>query len=218
MATVTQTQPQAEDLFSVGSRVSWSAILAGAAVALAIQFLLGVLGATVAWSTSDRVNTSTMQNGSAIWTVLATCVAMFAGGMVTALLTTGENKVEAALYGIVMWAAVVAVIAHGASAGAGLLSDSTATLHTHTSRGWESGAREAGVTDAQIEEWRSKTAAKDRTETRTTDGADVATNRAIWYAFGGIWLSMIAATGGALFGAGPTFRLVTTTRRGSPVM
>ena len=159
-----------------------------------------------------------MQNGGAIWTVLATCVAMFAGGLVTALLTTGENKVEAALYGIVMWAAVVAVIAHGASAGAGLLADNTVTMRPHASRTWESGARDAGVTDAQIEEWRTKTAGKDRTETRTSEGSDATTNRAIWYAFGGIWLSMIAATLGAIFGAGPTFRLITTTRRGSPGM
>lgn len=205
MATASSS-PQVEDHFSVGARISWSAILAGAAVALAVQFLLVILGATIGWSTRDEAASSTMRNAGAIWMIVVTCAAMFAGGLVAAQLTAGENKVEAALYGIVTWATVVAIIAHGASAGSGLFDQS----QFRAGANWEAAARDAGVPDAQVREWQTKIAA-DRGGNAGLSESDV--NRAIWYSFIGIWLSMFAAAGGALLGSGPTFRLVAVSRQ-----
>jgi hypothetical protein len=202
----TANSPHVEDLVSVGSRVSWSAILAGAAVALATHFLLGILAAAAGWSLSGHGTEEGTQTRTMVLTVALSCIALFAGGVVATQLTAGENKVEAAIYGIVMWAVVMAVMAHGAMAGrgalAGLLNDTT------HGRSWEADARRAGVPAEQIDQWRTKTA-----ETSRTANVDVRTDsRLLWSAFTGIWLSMFAATVGALVGAGPTFRLVRIAR------
>src|SRR4051812_45177095 len=98
MATSTNV-PQLEDVASVGSRISWGAILAGAMVALGMYFLLGTLAGAVGMSVSDRVDPSKLQTGVVVWTFVTTAVALFLGGLITSLLTAGENKVEAMLYG-----------------------------------------------------------------------------------------------------------------------
>src|SRR5688572_6232407 len=113
--------PKMEDLVSVGSRISWGAIAAGAVVALAMQFLLGVLGAAVGVSVHDRVETENLQTAAAIWSIVTVCAALFVGGMVTSQFTVGENRTEAVLYGIIMWgllyAALLALGAAGARTG-----------------------------------------------------------------------------------------------------
>src|SRR6185436_4382511 len=145
----TTNGPHVEDLVSVGSRISWSAILAGAAVALATHFLLGVLAAAAGWSLHDRTVEDTSQTRTIVLIIGIACLSLFAGGVVTTQLTAGENKVEAALYGIVMWAAVMAIMAHGAATGRGALAGMTDDV-TH-SRGWEADARRAGVPAGEIE-------------------------------------------------------------------
>ena len=42
--------PRTEDLFSVGSRISWGAILGGGLVSLALYFMFATLGAAVGLS------------------------------------------------------------------------------------------------------------------------------------------------------------------------
>jgi len=198
----TTNGPHVEDLVSVGSRITWSAILAGAAVALATHFLLGVLAAAAGWSLHDRTVEETSQTRTIVLIIGIACLSLFAGGVVTTQLTAGENKVEAAIYGIVMWAAVMVIMAHGAAAGRGALVGMMDDV-TH-SRGWEADARRAGVPAAEIEQWRTKAG-----ETNKTSHSDERiASRYLWPAFTGIWLSMFAATAGALVGAGPTFRIV----------
>lgn len=102
--------PRVEDVMSVGSRISWGAILAGAVVALAIQFLLGVLGGAVGLTVSDRVESQNLRNATLIWVIVTGCAAVFAGGMVTSQFTVGENKMEALLYGIIMWAVFLGLL------------------------------------------------------------------------------------------------------------
>jgi hypothetical protein len=202
----TSNTPHAEDLVSVGSRVSWSAILAGVAVSLAIQFLLGVVATTVGLAGSDRTEEQ-VRNNALIIGIASACVALFAGGVVTTQLTAGENKVEAAIYGIVMWATVVAVLAHGAVAGRnafpGALRDMSVSGH------WETAARDAGIPADQIQQWRTKLA---ENPSAVEGERNEAARRGHWWVFGGVWLSMFCAAGGALVGAGPTFRLVTVRR------
>lgn len=209
---------QTEDLVSVGSRVSWSAILAGAAVAIGVQALLGILAFAAGGAVDSSFNarpSETLSTSAIIWMILTACVALFAGGVVTSLLTAGENKIEAAIYGIVMWATVTAVAAHAASFGV----HHADPVHRGSER-WDIAAQNAGVPADQIQTWQTKLAEQRRDgNTSTTTGTTTttvtettATSRARWWAFGAVWLSMFAAAAGAVVGAGPTFRLVAVTR------
>src|SRR5438105_317139 len=101
--TDTRTTPRLEDIASVGSRVSWSAIFAGAALALAIYFLLMVLGAAVGLTYTERIDPGVHQ-GAIGWALVTLCVSVFLGGLISSQFTVGENKVEAVVGGILAWA------------------------------------------------------------------------------------------------------------------
>jgi hypothetical protein len=185
------TSPQLEDLASVGTRISWGAILAGAMVSLGIYFLLATLGAAGGMSISDRVEPRNLQTGAIVWAFATTIVALFVGGLVTSLFTAGENKTEAMLYGAIMWAVLVVVLLHLGSVGI-----RTGFNAMHASAETVYAAPLPGTGDA------AKDAENRRVELESA-------TRASWYAFFGMWISMFAAVGGSLVGAGPTFRLVT---------
>ena len=212
--TTQEMTTRSADQPSVHTRISWGAIGAGVALALALQFLIGLLGTATGLSINDKVTGSTLQTGAIIWAVLTTVAALFVGGVVVSLLTAGENKMEAMLSGIVMWAVFFAVLLLLGTAsvrgGIGALAGVSDATRTANAPGWEVAAREAGVSDAQIAEWRQKTnqvLEKARVPQAQKDATDAAT-RVAWYAFLAAWVSMIAAAGGAVLGAGPTFRVV----------
>src|SRR5580658_9008202 len=100
------------DVESVGTRISWGAVLAGAMVALGIYFLLTTLAAAVGMSISERVDPTKLEIGAVVWAVLTTTSALFVGGLVTSLFTAGENKTEAVFYGVIMWAVVLVMLLH----------------------------------------------------------------------------------------------------------
>ena len=211
------TSPRAEDVISVGSRINWGAILAGTVVALAMQFLLTVLGGAVGVSISDNVRAENLRMGAVIWTIVTACAALFVGGMVTSQLTVGENKVESMLYGIIMWALTLALVLALGAAGARMTWNATMGManmaHATSSQSWEVAARNAGVPGEQIDEWKRK-ASTTRQQGESKGEPQVsaeAAKRITWYAFGGIWGSMLAAVIGAVVGAGPVFRIVRTT-------
>jgi len=215
--------PQAEDLVSVGSRISWGAILAGSFLALAMHVLLTVLGAAVGLSMSDNVENSTLRNTALIWAVIVVAASFFVGGLITSLFTVGENKVEACIYGVVMWAFVTGVLIMMATSGIragynGLLG--AANVAQGTSRSdWETAAKEAGVSPEQLDNWRKQAvsdAANKAQNPQTREEVKKGAQTAAWYVFGGTWLSMVAAAFGAFVGAGPTFRVVRVNTR--PVM
>ncbi len=204
------TLPHVEDVRSVGSRVSWSALLAGAALAFAIYFLLMILGSAVGLSLRNRVNAEPLQETALAWSLLTFCVALFVGGMITSLFTVGENKTEAVVYGVIMWALVMGVLF--ILAGVGLHAGFVWANHRADATdgaNWEIMARDAGVPADQIETWRQKTSAT-RTAVDAPDRQKVEANmtRMAWYAFIGSWVSMLAAAIGAWLGAGPTFRII----------
>jgi ABC-type transport system involved in multi-copper enzyme maturation permease subunit len=206
--------PRTEDLFSVGSRVSWAAILGGGLVSLALYFMFATLGAAVGLSVSDRVRPGSLQTGAVIWSVLTLCIALFVGGVMASLFTVGENKVESIFYGVIMWAFLLFVFLCMAAFGVGSgISGTVGLARVAQASGpeWEASAREAGVPSATIDEWRRKTAeaASKANDPQTQQELKAAATRVAWYAFGGTWLSMIAAAAGSWVGAGPTFRIVT---------
>lgn len=204
------TRPRVEDLLSVGSRISWGAVLAGTVVALALQFLLAVLGAAVGVSISERIDPNNLQTAAVVWSIVTTCAALFIGGMVTSQFTVGENKLEALLYGIIMWAVLfvlLLVLAAGGSVRWSAMVGMAQLAQTASTQSWETAAQNAGIPPDQIKEWQRTLAGEKKDATSASQRTAEATTRIAWYAFAGTWLSMLAAAVGSLVGAGPTFRL-----------
>ena len=227
---------QTEDLYPVGSRISWGPILAGAMFALAAYFLLALLGAAVGLSVSDTTTVDTMATGAAIWAVLITVVSLFAGGFIASQLAVGENKTEAAVYGLIVWGVVFGMLLWLMASGVRTSFNAMVGLATvasgTTTQDWAVAARRAGVPQERIDEFRRSVAEAPATARRTVENPEnqeaavQATRNATWWAFAGTLLSMIAAALGAIAGAGPAFRLfprgvpysgsVITTRRRVP--
>jgi hypothetical protein len=93
-----------EPLWSVGSRVSWGALVAGGVVALAIYILLSLLGVAIGVTVSDRFSPEQLGKMAAFYTFAALMVCMFVGGWVSTRCTAGEFRSEAVLYGVIVWA------------------------------------------------------------------------------------------------------------------
>jgi hypothetical protein len=214
---------RAEDLMPVRSRVSWGAILAGAMVALALYFLLTLLGAAVGLSVGGRVGPENIGSGAAVWAIASTLLALFVGGYVTSQCTVGENKGEAVLYGLILWGVLFGMLlwltATGVRSGfhamVGVASAGEVAARNTTADDWEAAARRAGVPQGTVDEWRRKAADGPDAARRAAEDpqnrqavAEAAT-RVTWWAFFGTLLSMVASVAGAYVGAGPTLRLMT---------
>ena len=100
-----ETSPtlKATDLLAVKSRVSWGAIAAGAMVSLAIYFLLTLTGIAIGLETAARSPEQLTGFGLAIFSILTLLLSMFFGGWATSRLAVGETKLEAVLYGVILW-------------------------------------------------------------------------------------------------------------------
>jgi len=219
------TTPRAEDVFSVGSRISWGAILAGSVLALALLFLLTLLGGAVGLSVSNSVDASKLRVGAVIWAIVTTCAALFVGGMAISQFTVGENKTEAVMYGLIMWAVLfgflLALSATGVRAGLNAFVNVANLTGAATTESWDASARRAGIPNDQIDAWRKKLEGKSDAEAeRKVSDAKTENDKAIhdaatritWYTFIGVWVSMMAAAVGAWLGAGDTFRAVVVRR------
>jgi hypothetical protein len=212
-----ETRPvRTEDLVPVSSRISWGAIFAGAVMALALQFVLTLLGGSIGLSLRDEVTQDTFTSGAAIYGVASIIVSLLVGGYITSQFAVGENHGEAVVHGLIMWGVTVAIViwltAAGVRAGFSALINVAgigATAVQGVDQNWEALARRAGVTDADIESIRSR-AATAADEARDPDNqekaADVAMTASWWTLFG-VMLSMAAAALGAFLGAGPHVRL-----------
>jgi hypothetical protein len=120
-------------------RISWAAIFAGVIVVVAVQLLLSLLGAGIGLGTVDTNAGSTPTAGSlgigaGIWWLISSCLALFAGGYVTAWLAGIETSFDGMLHGLVTWgiatlltlwlltSAIGGVIGGGFSALSGIMS------------------------------------------------------------------------------------------------
>ncbi len=221
-----------EDLVPVRSRISWGAIAAGAVLALALYFLLTLLGGAIGFSVSDNMSARGLGIAAAIYAIVVTGLCLFTGGFVASQLTTGENKREATMYGLMVWAAVFAMLlwlmASGVQAGFNAMvgvatagsSMASATAQNTTQGDFEAAARRAGYTPQQIEDFKQQVksapadaraaiedpANKAKAEQAAREAAEV-TTQVTWWTFFGTFTSMLAAMAGGYVGAGPTFRL-----------
>lgn len=216
-AEVREPRDLAPDLVGVKSRVSWSAIAAGAVIALACYIVLTLLFAAVGVSlTETNVRANTIATGILVAMLLTMIVSLFVGGWVSAQLTAGENRQEAVIYGLLTWAAVTAasifLVGMGVRAGYfAVVGGSVVVQNNERIPPWEDLARQAGVSQARIDEAktsidpaRAREAANDpANQEKAREAAIVAS----WTALVGTMLSMAAAIGGALVGRGTAFRL-----------
>lgn len=226
-----------EDLVPVRSRIAWPAIIAGSVLALSLYFLLALLGSAIGFSVGDKVSAHSLSVGAAIYAIAVTAVCLFLGGYVASQLTTGENKIEGSLYGIFVWAVVLAMLlwlmASGVKVGfnamMGVATAGTITANNTQQADWEAAARQAGVPQERIEEWKAKAkdapaATRQAVENpQNQQAAAEAATRVTWYTFFGAWIAMMAAAAGGYVGSGPTLRLLALSygreeRPGRPVV
>jgi hypothetical protein len=207
MATAIETN----DLLPVRSRVSWGAILAGAVVALSAYLLLSALGVAVGLSVNDNVSGNTLGIGAGIWALVSVLLSLFLGGWVATQCTAGENRLEALVYGVVVWgvffAALLWLVASGARLGFGAMIGiaSTPSATAAANRLTNEDLRAAGFTEQQVTDMRAQF---DRLQQRTANIVnDPRTTAAAWWTFAGILVSMAAAVAGAVAGAGPNLIL-----------
>ena len=221
-----------EDMVGVRSRISWGAIIAGSVLALALYFLLTLLGGAIGFSVSDKFGGKTIGVAAAIYAILVTAGCLFAGGFVASQFTAGENRREAAMYGLLVWAAVFTMLlwlmATGVRAGFNTMvgvatagsSMADATAKNTTQADAEEAARKFGFSQQQIDEVKAKAknapgdlkatiddpATRAKAEEAAREAGEVAT-RVTWWSFFGTLVSMLAAAAGGYVGSGPTFRL-----------
>jgi len=84
------------------SRISWGAVLAGTAVAIAMSLLLDLFGLALGIG---------LFHGAGIWLILSTLIAMAIGGYVAGRLAGTFNHLDSELHGLTVWAFTVLVSA-----------------------------------------------------------------------------------------------------------
>src|SRR5689334_8472866 len=100
---------------AIVSPLGWSAIFAGAAVALGIWMILHLFGIGVGLTSIDPNDAGTLRGvgiGVGVWSVIAPIVALFIGGLVAGRVAPTINTANAAIHGGVVWAitAITALI------------------------------------------------------------------------------------------------------------
>lgn len=217
--TIPSNDVSIRDVMPVMSRVRWGPIFAGAAVALAVYWLLALLGAAIGLSVSDHVGGVHLTAGAAVWAVICVCVSLFAGGCAVSQLSVGETKGEAVMYGVILWGVLFAAlmwlmtigVEAGYSAMVGLTRVGGTVAQNSNPSGWQALARQAGVPQEQINQWQQQAqnapAAAARQAANNPQNQHVIAEAA-WWAFGATLLSILAAILGTLVGSGPSFRLV----------
>jgi len=204
----TTTAVRPEDTTSVGTRISWGAVLAGVMVALAVYLVLTTLAAAIGFSINTRdMSEKALFNGALVWAIVSMGLSLFAGGWTVSQLTAGETKCEAMIHGLILWGAVVAAMMWMTASGVG--SGFNAMMRTsyagaETSEGepaWVAAARRAGVSDEQIDNTRKALTDPTSEEAKTARKTAAAVS---WGTLLGMLLSMGAAIAGAITGAGPS--------------
>lgn len=220
------TTPNARDVLAVRSRVSWGAITAGAMVALAIYVVLTLLGLAVGIEVAVRGSEVSMGAPAAIYTLVTLLVAMFLGGWSTSRLAVGESKLEAVLYGIILWGVLfvgmVWLVSAGISAGFGAMLGLASGVYSTTEGVPDAdriaadlarvGADEATVTKAREYYRRLRddpaSLASDPQSRRTFSEVAQYTPSATWWSLAGVLLSMATVIVGALTGSGEMLQQV----------
>lgn len=88
-------------------RIRWGPIIAGIFVAIAVQLILGALGAAIGLT----VGATGGAVGISIWSIISLLIALFVGSWVAAAGCSPMNKKTALLHGFILWATTLAISA-----------------------------------------------------------------------------------------------------------
>ena len=221
----TPTEVGIEDIAGVKSRVSWGAIIGGSVVAIATYLFLSLFFAGVGLSLAEAgVRAGNAAIVAVIMGILSIVVAMYIGGCTACVLTAGETRREAKIYGVLTWAVVTAfsiiMVTLGMTGGYLALLGAATTVeqvadNADTNMTWEQLARRQGVDAQAIENFKKgnleQVADKvDRNvnEEQAAETAQTTSMIAVWSTLVGTLLSLGAAVLGGIAGVGPTFRIV----------
>jgi hypothetical protein len=214
------SRPSAVDLLAVRSRVSWGAIAAGAMVALTIYVVLTMLGLALGIEMALRGSAADLGAGAAIYSILVLLLAMFFGGWATSRLAVGESKLEAVLYGLILWGVLfimlLGLLGSGMRTGFGALFGAASGAYS-TEEGridFNRVARDlkqAGADEATVNKYRDYS---ERVRDRPGAAADVGreisgdvgtrhlARQASWWSLAGILASLATVIIGSLIGSG----------------
>jgi hypothetical protein len=177
------------------------------------QIALAILGIAVGLTVGEDTTKDALSTGAAIWAFVSMLVAMFFAGWVATVCTVGENRTEAVLYGVIVWAITSSLLLWSTAAG---LSLGYSAVLSRSQRQDTAMAARTLEADTGITVGASATATNDRDNTRDEARADDTGNSrdtrtvdrqtrdrlqsASWWTFGGTIVSLLAAIGGALIG------------------
>jgi len=206
-----------EDVAQLRNRVSWGAIIGGMVCAFGVYMVLTLLFAGIGVSLNrDTIRSDAFGIAAIVAAVCTMIIAMFLGGWVTTQLTAGETRREAVIHGILCWGAVTGAslcvaLSTAQATGYFALMGGSMVAQAAPNQNWESVARAQGVSQDRIDQWKRDLNANNAqaalTDPRTQQNAKEVAMAAIWGTLIGTLLSMGAAIGGALVGAGPNFKL-----------
>jgi len=205
-------QVRPHDVASVGTRVRWSAILAGLVVTIAVSICLGLLAFALGLTTADFVQELTFGIASAVVALVSLLIALFLGGYVASLATVREEKGESILYGVLVWGSlwVFAGLMTAAAANVGM---NAGWLFAYGQGSTETAALRNPATGAV--ETPGQAEARNRVAQGTRwIASDVSPQAQAWLTFGAAILTLLAAIGGAIAGAGPELVLRRLRERG----
>jgi len=219
--------PNPADLLSVRSRVSWGAIAAGAMIALSIYIVMTLLGVALGIEAAVRGTDTHLGAGAAIYSILTLLLAMFFGGWATSRLAVGESKLEAVLYGLILWGTLflgmIWLLSAGIRAGfggmVGLASGAYSADEGRVDVDRVAGdLKQAGVDEATVDKYRNyyervrdnpgaatdvgREAGNDPEIRRTASRAAEGARQATWWTLVGVLISMATVIFGSLVGSG----------------
>jgi hypothetical protein len=204
--TTTAAEVRPQDVVGVGSRVSWAAVLAGAATALAAYVTLSLFALALGLSVSDQMWGRNFTVTAVLVSALLLILSLFLGGYVASCTTSGERPTEAGIYGVLVWGVVFVLLLWG---GLGFGFGHLGGLRQLTPADGPAAVAErtnAAGPSAQQEQ---------RNASLVQAPASATPVQAAWWAFGGVALSLLASIAGGWVGAGPE-PAVRTTRETGP--
>ena len=97
----------------VTPRMSWSALLVGTVIALAVELMLGLLGAGIGFSAinpqGDGASAGGLGIGALLWWTVSTVIALGAGAYGAAMVANSRRKIDGAMHGLAIWALTLLV-------------------------------------------------------------------------------------------------------------
>ena len=146
-------------------RISWGAVLAGAAIVIAVHVSLSLLGFGIGLSTVDPAAGDTPQAGSfgigaGIWWVVSNLIALFIGGYVAARLSGMPVRGDGIIHGVLTWAVTLLITIYLLTTSVGSLvggafnvvGNTISTLGQGVAEAVPQAADAAGISPEQIQE------------------------------------------------------------------